>query len=81
LIFAVVRFRFNPMARNQKSKAIAGPRQELTEATRFSALAHSCYGLAAGAGDAKFALKLSAIANEYEAKAMLAEEASSKSKK
>jgi hypothetical protein len=69
------------MARNQKSKAIVGPRQELTEATRFRALAKTCHGLAAGAGDAKFALKLSAIASEYEAKAIQAEDATAKSKK
>jgi hypothetical protein len=68
------------MARNQKSKAIAGPRQELAEAARFRALAKTCQRLAAGAGDAKFALKLSAIANEYEAKAIRAEQATAKSK-
>jgi hypothetical protein len=69
------------MARNQKSKSIAAPRQELTEATRFRTLAKRCHGLAAGAGDTRFALKLSAIANEHEAKAIRAEEATTKSKK
>jgi hypothetical protein len=69
------------MAKNHKSKAIAGPRHELGEATRFRALAKTCHGLAVGAGDAKFALKLSSIANDYEAKSIRAEEATAMSKK
>jgi hypothetical protein len=44
-------------------------------------LAKTCHGLAVGAGDAKFALKLSSIANDYEAKSIRAEEATAMSKK
>ena len=54
-------------------KTIARSRQQLADAIRLRDRAVRCRRLAAGAGDPEFALKLAAIADEYQAKAVQAE--------
>lgn len=54
-------------------KTIARSRQQLADAIRFRDRAIRCHRLAAGAGDPEFAVKLFAIADEYQVKALQAE--------
>ena len=54
---------------------------EMSESKKLRDRAIRCHHLAAGAGDRQFTIKLSAIADEYEAKAVQADANASSDKK
>jgi hypothetical protein len=54
---------------------------EMSESKRLRERAINCHRLAVGVGDPQFALKLNAIADEYEAKAVEVDARATSSKK
>jgi hypothetical protein len=54
---------------------------EMSESKKLRERAINCHRLAVGAGDPQFALKLNALADEYEAKAVEADAKATSSKK